>query len=154
MELARTLKVFVQCDPSHPVFEGFRISKDFYTDFCGDLLQKILERLPGLVQVEFDAWPSVEKNGPLMSRLLAETRHAQKKVLWGPDRGWTDYDDDYKKRNNNDADAAFDGLRAHPPDAIEGLAILIARCTGGGCPQHILTYDLLYIYIAWRARID
>jgi hypothetical protein len=122
MELARTLKVFVQCDPSHPVFEGFRISKDYYTDFCGQLLQKILERLPGLVQVEFDAWPSVEKNGPLMARLLAETRHAQKKVLWGPERGWTDYDDHHKKHNNNDADAAFDGLRAHPPDAIEGLA--------------------------------
>ncbi|KAJ6081787.1 hypothetical protein N7499_006661 [Penicillium canescens] len=123
MELARTLKVFVQCDPSHPVFEGFRISKDYYTDFCGQLLQKILERLPGLVQVEFDAWPSVEKNGPLMARLLAETRHAQKKVLWGPDRGWTDYDDDHhKKHDNNDADAAFDGLRAHPSESIEGLA--------------------------------
>lgn len=123
MELVRTLKVFVQCDPSHPVFEGFRISKDYYTDFCGKLLHQILERLPGLVQVEFDAWPSVEKNGHLMTRLLTETRDAQKKVLWGPDRGWTDTQDDiHEKHDINDVDAAFDGLRAYSPDVVEALS--------------------------------
>ncbi|KAJ5468375.1 hypothetical protein N7475_006127 [Penicillium sp. IBT 31633x] len=122
MDLARTLKVFVQCDPSHPVFEGFRISKDYYTDFCGKLLKQILERLPGLVQVEFDGWPSVEKNGPLMSRLLAETHEAKKKVLWGPDRGWSDMQEETNKKHDiNDADAAFDGLRTYPPDVVETL---------------------------------
>jgi len=123
MHLARTLKVFVQCDPSHPVFEGFRISKDFYTNFCGNLLHQILERLPGLVQVEFDAWPSVEKNGPLMSRLLTETRNAQKKVLWGPERGWTDSQNDrHEKHELSDIDAAFDGMLSHPPDIVEALS--------------------------------
>jgi hypothetical protein len=122
MHLARTLKVFVQCDPSHPVFEGFRISKDFYTNFCGNLLHDILERLPGLVQVEFDAWPSVEKNGPLMSRLLTETLDAQKKVLWGPDRGWTDSQNDRPEKHQlSDIDAAFDGMLSHPPDIVESL---------------------------------
>ncbi|KAJ5338075.1 hypothetical protein N7452_004803 [Penicillium brevicompactum] len=123
MHLARTLKVFVQCDPSHPVFEGFRISKDFYTNFCGNLLHQILERLPGLVQVEFDGWPSVDKNGPLMSRLLAETRGAQKKVLWGPERGWSDHHGDrHKDHGLSDADAAFDGMLSHPPDLVEALS--------------------------------
>ncbi|KAJ5774322.1 hypothetical protein N7457_009218 [Penicillium paradoxum] len=123
MDLARTLKVFVQCDPSHPVFEGFRISKEYYTEFCGKLLKQILERLPGLVQVEFDAWSSVEKSGSLMTRLLAETRDAQKKVLWGPERGWSDSQDDADEKHDlSDADVALDGLRAYPPDVIEALS--------------------------------
>jgi hypothetical protein len=123
MHLARTLKVFVQCDPSHPVFEGFRISKEFYTNYCGHLLHDILERLPGLVQVEFDAWPSVEKNGPLMSRLLAETRDAKKKILWGPDRGWSDSQNDcHETHKLTDIDAAFDGMLSNPPDIVEALS--------------------------------
>lgn len=89
----QTLKVFVQCDPSHPVFEGFRISADFYTNFAGDLLRGVLEQLPALENVEFDAWPSVQKDGALMSRLRAEVRAAGKKILWGPERGWSDMDD-------------------------------------------------------------
>ncbi|KAL5342638.1 hypothetical protein BJX70DRAFT_302016 [Aspergillus crustosus] len=86
------LKVFVECDPSHPVFEGWRISNSFYQDFAGGLLKQILERLPDLVYVEFDGNPSVLKNGALMKRLLLETRTAGKKVVWGPQRRWTDYD--------------------------------------------------------------
>lgn len=88
MVCARTLKVFIQCDPSHPVFEGFRVSKDYYTDFAGDLLKQILARLPNLVQVEFDGYPSVLKRGTLMTRLFGETRAARKKIYWGPERGW------------------------------------------------------------------
>ncbi|CAL5870150.1 uncharacterized protein PFLUO_LOCUS4385 [Penicillium psychrofluorescens] len=123
MTRLRTLKVFIQCDPSHPVFEGFRISKDFYTEFAGTLFQQIVERLPGLVQVEFDAYPSVQKNGSLMSRLLHDTETAQKKILWGPERGWTDYDDknheDNEGGDDGGADAAFDGLRADEPDPTD-----------------------------------
>lgn len=89
----RTLKIFVQCDPSHPAFEGFRISKDFYTWFAGELLKRILKALPSLVQVELDGNPSVEKNGSLMSRLTLEVRQARKKILWGPERGWKNDDD-------------------------------------------------------------
>ncbi|RAL00581.1 uncharacterized protein BO80DRAFT_425400 [Aspergillus ibericus CBS 121593] len=88
----RTFKVFIECDPSHPVFEGFRISKDYYTDFAGDLLNEVLSKLPNLEYVEFDAWPSVRKSGALMKRLMEEVRAAGRKIAWGPDRGWTDHD--------------------------------------------------------------
>ncbi|KAE8146180.1 hypothetical protein BDV25DRAFT_163000 [Aspergillus avenaceus] len=94
MVRARTLKVFIEVDPSHPVFEGFRISKGFYTGFAGGLLQEILKRMPRLDHVEFDGWPSVRKNGALMQRLLHEVRAAGKKIAWGPERGWTDLDEE------------------------------------------------------------
>ncbi|KAJ5287686.1 hypothetical protein N7478_003372 [Penicillium angulare] len=93
MALTRTLKLFIECDPSQPIFEGFRISKEYYTEFCGRLVKEILAGLPALEWVEFDAYPSVQKNGSLMSRLLYETRKANKKVKWGPERGWTDLND-------------------------------------------------------------
>lgn len=122
MALTRTLKVFVECDPSQPIFEGFRVSKDYYTEFSGRLMREILERLPGLVQVEFDGYPSVQKNGSLMSRLLKETRAARKKILWGPERGWTDHDDNGGNQEENAADAAIDGLRARNPGSVDALA--------------------------------
>lgn len=90
----KIFKIFIQCDPSHPIFEGFRISSDFYTGFAGGLVHQILEQLPNLAHVEFDAWPSVQKNGALMRRLLSEVRTAGKKIYWGPERGWNDWEDD------------------------------------------------------------
>ncbi|PLB34326.1 uncharacterized protein BDW47DRAFT_112407 [Aspergillus candidus] len=92
MTRVRTLKVFIECDPSHPVFEGFRISPNFYTEFAGGLLRQIIKRLPNLAYVEFDGYPSVRKSGSLMKRLLFETRVSGAKVAWGPERGWTDWD--------------------------------------------------------------
>ncbi|KAJ5232187.1 hypothetical protein N7468_005143 [Penicillium chermesinum] len=91
MVLTRTLKVFVECDPSQPIFEGFRISREYYTEFSGRLMREILEQLPALEHVEFDAYPSVKKDGSLMSRLLLETQKAGLGVFWGPERGWTDF---------------------------------------------------------------
>ncbi|OQD77776.1 hypothetical protein PENDEC_c002G07138 [Penicillium decumbens] len=119
MVLTRTLKIFVECDPSQPVFEGFRISKEYYTEFAGQLLKQILERLPGLVQVEFDGYPSVLKGGSLMSRLLQETRDAGKKTLWGPERGWTDSQEDDYVPYEDPADAAVDALRSRSPKSID-----------------------------------
>lgn len=119
MVLTRTLKVFIECDPSQPIFEGFRVSKEYYTEFAGRLFRQVLERLPGLVQVEFDAYPSVHKNGSLMTRLLNETREFNKKVLYGPERGWVEGEDDYDPPEENvatAADAAVDGLRASHPE--------------------------------------
>ncbi|GIJ99218.1 hypothetical protein Aspvir_001348 [Aspergillus viridinutans] len=100
MVCVRTLKVFIECDPSHPVFEGFRISPGFYTDFAGKILKQVLERLPHVVQVEFDGYPSVSKSGSLMKRLLHEARAAQKKILWGPERGWSDWDSEGEQKPN------------------------------------------------------
>ncbi|KAF7715032.1 Uncharacterized protein PECH_006018 [Penicillium ucsense] len=112
MVLTRTLKVWIECDPSQPIFEGFRISKDFYTNFAGNLLRQILERLPNLVQVEFDAYPSVHKNGGLMTRLLEETRQFGKKALWGPERGWVDDEDDFDPPEEDPVDCVGENLQS------------------------------------------
>lgn len=110
MACMRTLKVFIQCDPSHPVFEGFRISKDYYTQFAGDLLQQILARLPNLAQVEFDGYPSVQKKGTLMTRLFEETRAAKKKIYWGPERGWYGLPDEYNDEvNEEELEVPYEG---------------------------------------------
>ncbi|KAJ5750378.1 hypothetical protein N7533_007406 [Penicillium manginii] len=124
MALTRTLKIFIECDPSQPVFEGFRISKEYYTEFAGNLMRQILERLPALVQVEFDGYPSVRKTGDLMVRLLDEAQMANKKVLWGPERGWTDTADNYVPYGTeaqDPADAAIDGLRSSVPLCVDTL---------------------------------
>ncbi|KAE8372743.1 hypothetical protein BDV26DRAFT_273484 [Aspergillus bertholletiae] len=94
MVRAKTFKVFIEVDPSHPVFEGFRISKNFYTEFSGEILRDVLAKMPSLEYVEFDGWPSVRKHGALMQRLLHEAKSAKKKVAWGPERGWTDCDEE------------------------------------------------------------
>ncbi|EPS30344.1 hypothetical protein POX_b02646 [Penicillium oxalicum] len=115
MVLTRTLKVWIECDPSQPIFEGFRVSKDFYTNFAGKLFREILERLPNLAQVEFDAYPSVHKNGGLMTRLLEETQYFGKKVLWGPDRGWVDDEDDFDPPEEEPVEAVVDSLQTSHP---------------------------------------
>lgn len=90
MTAVRVIKVFIQCDPSHDVFKGYRVGKDFFTDFSGDLLGDMIDRLPALEEIQFDAWSSVSKGAPLMTRLLSEARSDSKKISWGPERGWDD----------------------------------------------------------------
>ncbi len=77
----RTLKVFVECDPSHDIFRGFRIGRDFFTDFSAHLLDEITRRLPALVWVELDGWPSVMREGPLMKRLVEVAKENGKKAV-------------------------------------------------------------------------
>ena len=88
----RTFNVFVEFDPSHPFFKNFRISKDFYTDFSGILMRKILFGMPKILEcVKFDANPSVELGGPLMKRLIEEVKKTGRlKIGWGEERGWAD----------------------------------------------------------------
>ena len=81
MEAVRTVKVFVECDPSHEIFDGFRIDRDFFTDFSGSLLKDVLQRLPSVTQVELDGWPSVKREGPLVRGLLEVARNAGVSVL-------------------------------------------------------------------------
>ncbi|KAL8779716.1 MAG: hypothetical protein Q9213_006805 [Squamulea squamosa] len=89
-QAARTLRVFVEVDPSSPIFKGFRLNREFYTNFCGILLRQIIERLPVLETVEYDAYPSVDRDGDLMTRLLEETRKGSKRIAWGKERDWDD----------------------------------------------------------------
>lgn len=80
MAKVRTLKVFVECDPSHEIFRGFRIGRDFFTDFSAHLLEEITRRLPALVWIEFDGWPSVMREGPLMKKLVEVAKESGKKL--------------------------------------------------------------------------
>jgi hypothetical protein len=87
----RQLKVFVEIDPScHEIFRDFRLPHDLYTRFCTSLLQKILARVPSIVEIQFDGYPSVKKNGQLMSALFTEAMAVEKVITFGPERGWSD----------------------------------------------------------------
>lgn len=80
MVAVRTVKVFVECDPSHEIFNGFRIDRDFFTDFSGGLLKDVLQRFPSVILVELDGWPAVKREGPLVKRLLEVARNAGVRV--------------------------------------------------------------------------
>ncbi|KAL8887526.1 MAG: hypothetical protein Q9215_004921 [Flavoplaca cf. flavocitrina] len=86
----RTLKIFIEVDPSGSTFKGYISNARAYTDFCGDLLRQIMERLPLLERIEYDAYSNVERDGPLMTRLLEETTKGMKKISWGKERNWGD----------------------------------------------------------------
>jgi hypothetical protein len=86
----RVLKVFVECDPSDGIFKGFRQADGFYESFSKDLLNKVLEAVPSIEVVEFDAWTSVKKNGDMMMGLLEVATRFEKMVAWGPERGWNE----------------------------------------------------------------
>jgi len=89
LTVGRLLKIFVECDPaSDEIFEGFRAGQDFYTYFCKELVQKVLESVPSLVGVQFDAYPSVTKASPLMQALINVGKSKNKNISYGPERGW------------------------------------------------------------------
>jgi len=88
LESVQTLRVFVQVDPSHPVFTWFRVSSSFYTDFSGDLLDQVLTAMPQIRYVELDGNPSVDIKGPLVSRLRSKIEEHKKITKWGAERGW------------------------------------------------------------------
>lgn len=79
----RVLKVFVEVDPSHPVFNGFRRNKDFYTHFAGALLKGVIAKLPNLEEIHIDGYPSVNRGSPLVKRLVEEAVSGNKRVSWG-----------------------------------------------------------------------
>lgn len=87
----RTLKVFVELDPNGDIFNGFRgrgNGKEFYKAFCTAIVSDIFSRVPSIIAVELDAFPSVSKDSPLVLAILDSCKKASKKVIWGPLRGW------------------------------------------------------------------
>ncbi len=75
-----TLSVFVECDPSHKIFDGFRRGETFYTGFSAGLLRTVVAALPSLQKIDFDAWPSVRVDGELLSKLIAEAEKTRRVV--------------------------------------------------------------------------
>ncbi|KAI1128753.1 hypothetical protein F5Y10DRAFT_239830 [Nemania abortiva] len=84
------LSVFVECDPGNDIFKGFRQPGGFFEAFSKKLLTGVLEAMPWVQRVEFDAWPSVKKSGALMTGLIDLITSRNLRITWGSERGWTD----------------------------------------------------------------
>lgn len=84
----RVLKVFVEIDPSDGVFAGFRKAEGFYEKFSAELLDSVLQKIPTIKVIEFDAYSSVKRTGDMMSGLGKVVGRYDKVVAWGPERGW------------------------------------------------------------------
>jgi hypothetical protein len=83
------LRIFVQLDPSeHPSFGGLLVGRNHYTEYCVALVRALLAQLPSVSEVEFDAYPGVNKDSPLLMGLMDEARLNQKRITWGDERGW------------------------------------------------------------------
>ncbi|KAJ4415848.1 hypothetical protein N0V82_007108 [Gnomoniopsis sp. IMI 355080] len=94
----RRLHVYIEIDPSDKIFAGWRKAPGFYENFCQNLLDDVLKGLPNAQMVQFDAHESVRKAGDMARGLLDVARANQRTICWGPNRGWTDGDDeDYKE---------------------------------------------------------
>jgi len=89
----RKVTVFLECDPGTDTFHGFRQPHEFFEGFAQSLLENVLNEMPWVAQVEFDAWSSVRKSGTLVQRLLDVVKSRHLLQTWGPERGWTDADE-------------------------------------------------------------
>jgi hypothetical protein len=79
----KRVNVFVEIDPSHDIFKGFRVDDRYYTLFCGHLLEELYEQVPSIESVRFDAYPSVPKDGALMHELSGISECEGKRIIWG-----------------------------------------------------------------------
>ncbi|KAI8961268.1 hypothetical protein F5Y11DRAFT_326883 [Daldinia sp. FL1419] len=88
------ITVFVECDPGNAYFEGFRQPDNFYERFSKALLTNVLNEMPWVERIEFEAWMNVKKSGALMRGLIDVVQSRGLKILWGKERGWRDDDTD------------------------------------------------------------
>ncbi|KAH8882554.1 hypothetical protein GQ53DRAFT_455636 [Thozetella sp. PMI_491] len=101
----RKLTVFVECDPGDSVFKGFRHADGFYEGFSRGLLEDVLYGLPQLERIHFDAWSSVNKSGGMMSGLFETSVAHGRQICWGPERGWTDLEEEVLDKTTHAATA-------------------------------------------------
>ena len=104
------LIVFVECDPSDGIFKGFRRSEGFYEGFSRRLLTSVMEAMPAVNTLEFDAWSSVKKRGAMMSGLLDIATQSGHQICWGPERGWDDSMEDNDPEVKDKAAIWDDGI--------------------------------------------
>jgi len=67
----RRLKIFIEIDPSHDIFKGYRVDDRFYTLFCAHLIEGILEQVPSLESIDFEAYSFVSKDSTLLQELVS-----------------------------------------------------------------------------------
>lgn len=125
----RRLRIFVEVDPSHPVFEGWRIDETFYTIFSSELLRRALMLLPESADpvVELDAWPSVQRDGPLVRALLKVARGEGNRIEFGPMRGWRGKEDVDSGDDDGDDDAAKGKGKAPATGVVAGDVAALAQ---------------------------
>ena len=83
------LRVFVEIDPSsHPSFGELLVGRTHYTEYCVGLVRALLAQIPSVSEIEFDAYPGVNKSSPLLMGLMDEAKLNQKRITWGDERGW------------------------------------------------------------------
>jgi hypothetical protein len=85
----KVLKVFVECDPSDAIYKGWRMGEGLYESFCASLLTAVMDEVPSVQVVEFDAFPGVKRTGDMLSGLGEVVNRYKKVVGWGPERGWS-----------------------------------------------------------------
>jgi hypothetical protein len=88
------LTVFAEIDPSESYYEGYRRADGFYEGFCRDLLRNVLTELSSLDCVHFDGGPGVKKRGAMVAGLIQVAEEMGKEIRWGPERGWTDQEEE------------------------------------------------------------
>ena len=81
------LKVFVELDPSEPMFDKYRISKNFYTDFAGELLAEVLKAMTQVEVVEVGGYEFVNVSGPLVTRIRQAVLGSGKTLQWSEENG-------------------------------------------------------------------
>ncbi|KAE9981338.1 hypothetical protein BLS_007589 [Venturia inaequalis] len=85
----KQLKIFAELDPENSeICKQWMRNHKSYTDFSKELVVKILTAAPNITEVWFDGFPSVLKDGPLVSTLVAEADSLGKRVTFGSLRGW------------------------------------------------------------------
>ncbi|KAF2430381.1 hypothetical protein EJ08DRAFT_241750 [Tothia fuscella] len=99
-QAVKTLKIFIELDPTQSVITlQWMHHRTLYTDFSRDLVGKVYEAIPSIAEVEFDGYPSVDRDGDLMSALLAQARTAKKRIRYGPLHGWSEAEEKVAQPN-------------------------------------------------------
>ena len=70
------------------MFEKYRISRDFYTDFAGGLLAEVLKAIPQVESVEVGGYEFVNVKGPLATRVVNVVLAEGKRLVWSEENGW------------------------------------------------------------------
>lgn len=106
----RNLIMYVEVDPSDAFYNGFRRADGFFEGFCQTLLSNTIAGLHNVDTVVFDAYTGVKKSGAMMRGLLDLATTSGMLIRWGPDRGWTDHDEEEAVVDTTVVDDASLGL--------------------------------------------